>query len=329
VTRARLAGALHPTATQAGLLRVVSAPPDELEARWRALQPLDLDHVEQGVLVFLPLVYLRLSHAGMEDPLLPRLKGAYRNVWYRNHLQLQRLPQLVDAGTDPILIGDVAVATAYYPHSGMRLIRQIEQLTVAGPRYIARPLRRAQLFEGFAARSTRRPIGGRWVRTLAPGDELLVACAAGAAPPTPTPDWLLDVRQILSTGAIGEPDRVASGARELGLAPQLRDGVAYLASIDPTVDAGELIAELGSRSTTRRDRIAYRMSGAPVGPFGFFPRTLAAHLRQSRSQSPLRVALSLPGYLGEEWGVGAGRVVLVAARKAARTLTRRRRREPV
>ena len=88
----RLAGALQPTATQEALLRVVVAPADRLEERWRGLRSLDLDHVERGALAFLPLVYMRLSDAGIDDLLLPRLKGAYRNVWYRNQLQLERLP---------------------------------------------------------------------------------------------------------------------------------------------------------------------------------------------------------------------------------------------
>jgi hypothetical protein len=321
VTAPRLPGALQPTVTQAAFLRVVAAPPEELEERWRALQPLDLDRVEPGVLALLPLVYLRLLDAHVEDPLLPRLKGAYRNVWYRNQLQLQRLSHVIDGRTDPIFIRDVALATAYYPHLGLRLIRRIDVLTVEGPRYLAGPLLRARLFEAFAERSEERLIGGRTVRTLAPGDELLVACAAGAAPRVdPSPDWLLDVRQILSTCRLAEPDRIAADARSLGLAAQLRDSVAYLAFADAALDVRDLLAALDARPGSRRDRFAYRVSSAPVGRLGFFPRTLGAYLRQHRSESLVGAALAFPRYLAEEWGVTPDRVALVFARKAVKTL---------
>ncbi len=156
---------------------------------------------------------------------------------------------------------------------------------------------------------------------LAAGDELLVACAAGAAPRvTPTPEWLLDVRQILSTRTLPEPDRIAADARSLGLAAQLRDSVAYLASADAALNVGDLLAALDARPDTPRDRFAYRLSSAPVGRLGFFPRTLGAYLRQAQSESFPRVALALPRYLAAEWGVAPGCVALVAARKAVRTL---------
>ncbi len=329
----RLAGGLHPTAMQEALLRVVAAPNDQLDERWRALQPLDLDRVERGALVFLPLVYLRLTEAGIEDALLPRMKGAYRNVWYRNQLQLERLPKVVEAiASDSILMRDVALATQYYPHTGLRLIAHTELMSADGgsilvpntvvhdgaPRYLAGPSRRRALFVAFRLRSEERTVGAVAARMLEAGDELLVACAAGAAPTTPpAPQWLLDAWQILVARRIVDPDRVAADAQALGLAPQLRDTLAYLGSVDAALEIDDLHAALNARLSSRRDRLAYHLSARPAGRLGVFPQMVGAHLRTSRSEPAVRVAATLPGYLRDEWGLdGLPQVSVVAARKA-------------
>ena len=332
---ARLVGALQPTATQEALLRVVVAPPDRLEERWRGLRPLDLDRVERGALVFLPLVYMRLLDAGIDDPLLPRLKGAYRNVWYRNQLQLERLPQVAEAvGPGAIFMRDVALSTGFYGDVGLRLILQVELMSADGgsmtaadavvhagaPRWLVGPARRRALFEAFAERSQERTVGLTTVRTLSAGDELLVGCGARTTPTTAPPQWLLDVRQILRSGAIHDPGSVAADAHLLGLASQLRETVAYLSSIDASLEVDNLLTALDARTPTRRDRLAYRLAAAPAGRLGVFPQTLGAYLRTTRADPVLRVAATLPRHLADEWGVGLREVPLMVVRKALKTI---------
>lgn len=331
----RLAGALQPTATQEALLRVVVAPADRLEERWRGLRSLDLDHVERGALAFLPLVYMRLSDAGIDGPLLPRLKGAYRNVWYRNQLQLERLPKVAEAaGPGAIFMRDVALSTGYYADIGLRLIVQFELMSAGGgsttpsgavvhagaPRYLVGRGRSQALFEAFAERSQERTVGVTTVRTLSAGDELLVGCAAGATPTIAPAQWLLDVRQILRSGAIHDPGRVAADAHLLGLASQLREAVAYLSSIDASLEVDDLLTALDARTPTRRDRLAYRLAAAPAGRLGVFPQTLGAYLRTTRADPVVRVAATLPRHLADEWGVGLREVPLMAVRKALKTI---------
>ena len=118
---------LRPSATHEGLLQVIAAPLDELEQRWRALQPLDIARIENGSMPLLLLLYERLKLAEIDDPLLPRLRGAHRSVWYRNQLQLKRLPEALESeGRGAIVFGDLAVATRYYADLGLRLITRLE-----------------------------------------------------------------------------------------------------------------------------------------------------------------------------------------------------------
>ena len=75
-----------PNVAQTQVLTAIFAP--EAEARsafsaWRS--GLDLDgHFNPEVFRLLPMLYLRLCELGIEDDLMPRLKGVYRHAWVRN-----------------------------------------------------------------------------------------------------------------------------------------------------------------------------------------------------------------------------------------------------
>jgi hypothetical protein len=158
------------------------------------------------------------------------------------------------------------------------------------------------------------------VRTLSAGDELLVGCAAGATPATAPPQWLLDVRQILRSGAIDDPARVAADAHLLGLSSHLRETVAYLSSVDASLEVDDLLTALDARTPSRRDRLAYRLAAAPAGRLGVFPQTLGAYLRTTRADPVVRVAVRLPRHLADEWGVRLREVPVMAVRKALETI---------
>jgi hypothetical protein len=330
-----------PPPNQIALLRVIAAPADCLEERWRALQPLDPARIEHGSLALLLLVYERLRTAGSDDFMLPRLKGAYRNVWYRNQIRLRHLRDAIDcAGDGAIIFGDVSRATRFYPNIGLRLIRQIELMTPGQPRrsdaealvhpgappHVAGSSSRQALYEMFAARKEMHRIGAETVAAVEAADELLLACADGvAARPAPALQWLLDIWQILRSGAALDTPRLAADAELLGLRLALRDTVAYLVALDELPDAEPLLAALDRGRATHRDRFAHRLASAPS------PRSSAAHivgsyLRLTRLDSPARAAAGFPHYLARQWNVKPATVPLVAAAKAINRLRPKRRR---
>ena len=82
-----------PTPRQEGMLRLVLSG-DEVGARWRALQPLDLNELDPGTFCLLPLLHTRLAAAGIDDPLADRIAGTFRSTWYRSQIALRRLAGL-------------------------------------------------------------------------------------------------------------------------------------------------------------------------------------------------------------------------------------------
>jgi hypothetical protein len=125
-----LSGPFWPNSAQEQLLRVAFAPDDEVVERWRTLAGLRIETLEHGTLGLLPVVLARLVAAGVEDDRMPRLQGTQRNVWYRNQLQLHRLPQLVAAlegdNIEPLALGAAPLAALYYEQPALRPIVQLE-----------------------------------------------------------------------------------------------------------------------------------------------------------------------------------------------------------
>lgn len=127
---AGLTGSFWPNPVQEQLLRVAFAADEGVAEHWRQLAGLRIETLEHGTLGLLPVVLARLLAAGVEDERLPRLQGTQRNVWYRNQLQLHRLPKLVaaleDDGVEPLAFGAAPLATLYYEQAALRPIVQLE-----------------------------------------------------------------------------------------------------------------------------------------------------------------------------------------------------------
>ncbi len=100
---------------------------------WERLRPgFDLQAIDDGTFAVLPLVYRMLDEAGVGDPLVPRLKGIYRNTWVRNSLLVDRLREtarvLASAPSPPVLVGSIGSAIRYYPALGLRPTPCVELL---------------------------------------------------------------------------------------------------------------------------------------------------------------------------------------------------------
>lgn len=330
----------HPS--QIALLHVIAAPPDRLEERWRALRPLDLSRIEHGSLALLLLVYERLRTAGADDTLLPRLKGTYRNVWYRNQIRLRHLHDAInDAGEGAILFGDVSLAARFYPNMGLRSITQIELMSAGSPQccdadtlvhagapaHVVGASRSRALYDVFAARKEQHRIGAETVASVEAGDELLLACADGVAGRPAQPlQWFLDVWQIIRSGHALDASRIAADAELLGLKLPLREALVYLSDLDERLDTGPLLSAVGRTTPRRRDRFAYHLSSRAADSMSPAAQIVGTYVRLTRLDSPLRAAAGFPRHLARHWGVRPVSVPLVAAAKAIKRAGRKHRR---
>jgi Uncharacterised nucleotidyltransferase len=100
---------------------------------WRRLRPsFDLDRLDPSSYVLLPLVYRQLDQLGIEDTLLPKLRGIYRRTWYLNQLRLDRFKRLLSvvqgAGVDQLVVSSFELPLRYYGDLGLRSVPELHLL---------------------------------------------------------------------------------------------------------------------------------------------------------------------------------------------------------
>jgi hypothetical protein len=168
-----------PTALQLELLRVALWPPAAAMRHWERLRPgFALDDVwDHATYRLLPLVHRRLVALGVDDPVLPRLKGLHRREWYRNRVTVARvapvLQRLEGAGIATLVVHAVTLATTYYDELGAR---PIDHATILVPPSDAP--RALQLLDADA-RAPMRSGQGRLVATSG-GDAIELRWQLGA-----------------------------------------------------------------------------------------------------------------------------------------------------
>ena len=89
---------------------------------WRSRY--DLDAIDAGSLRLLPLVYRNLTRAGVDPGSLGRLRGVYRQTWYRNQLMIGHLANVIRAldaaGIETLVLKGVPLALAWYGEAAVR-----------------------------------------------------------------------------------------------------------------------------------------------------------------------------------------------------------------
>lgn len=128
-----LTGSFWPTPRQKLLLRAAVCGGEESVRAWRRLRPeFDLDALEAESSVLLPLVHRQLVAAGVQDPLLPKLRGMQQRTWYVNQLTLDRLgPALAavqECGAEPLVVAGWELPAHYYGDFGVRAVTNLELL---------------------------------------------------------------------------------------------------------------------------------------------------------------------------------------------------------
>lgn len=126
-------GGTWPTPLQTLLLRACLEQGENTVSAWKEWRQLaDIDHLDQGSFRLLPLLYHNLQQNGVDDPLMPRLKGIYRKSWYKNqmlfHAAAKVLQTFQAADIPTVLLKGVALSHAYYKDHGLRPMSDFDVL---------------------------------------------------------------------------------------------------------------------------------------------------------------------------------------------------------
>jgi hypothetical protein len=88
--------------------------------RW--FPQVDIDHLDPGSDLILSLLYRNLAEAGVDAPVMSRLKGVYRYHWVRNQMHLRRLAQtlalLREGEVEVLVLERAALISLYYRDYG-------------------------------------------------------------------------------------------------------------------------------------------------------------------------------------------------------------------
>jgi hypothetical protein len=327
-----LEGSFWPSERQKLLLRTACGDGEA----WRRLRPqLELDRLELGSFPVLPLVHRQLEQLGIDDPHMPRLAGIRRRTWAVNQLELDRVTPALRNFEDPVVVGGWEFPAHYYGGDfGLRQVAGLEVLVrpgsaaprgaVGGVTHVGANVlhhRFARDFsgpgrevEGLWERTVELTLGEARARMLAPTDELLRVCLAGArASEPPNVLWVADAIAVLqASGGSIDWERVVGHALRLRAMLRLRDALVYLRRELDAAVPDEAIRELEAHPPLRREALAHRKAGRS-------PRVVATrflHLTADRSLPAAVVAL--PAFLRDELGLKRrAQVPLEVVRRAA------------
>ena len=122
-----LIGGVWPTPSQTLLLRAALLDGPEALSAWREWsEQHDLDYLDAGSFRLIGLLYRNLLRVGADPahPMMPRIKGIYRNFWTRNQLLLGSKGELLQAleqrGIPCLLLKGAALAPLAYQDYGVR-----------------------------------------------------------------------------------------------------------------------------------------------------------------------------------------------------------------
>ena len=291
-------GTFLPTPEQHQLLRAsLLHDPPSVRASFEAWKSLvHIDRIDQGAMRLLPLLYRNLQRAGVDDPLLPRLKGVYRQVWFRNQLILghgqRALRALADAGIPAIALKGAALVQTVYAQPALRPMEDYDLLVprdqfaravkvlLDGAWEFQPPLADPEPHFVFQhAVGFRRDGGGEldlhWTAmglardgfpstdgVLAPADQLLQICthATRFNPDIPPIRWVADAYLLLARGSFPW-DEMVELARERGLSLVMLRSLEYLRD-GLEMSVPDDVMRVLARQTNVRERIALALRNA-------------------------------------------------------------------
>jgi len=133
---------------QVWLLRAALLDGDEARDAWHQWSHrVDLDAIEAGSFRLLPLLYRNMRRLGIDSPVLGRIQGVVRHTWYKNHLVVGRLADLLRecraAGLPTMVLKGIPLAIRYYGALSWRPMADADLLVPARRAVEALPIVRA------------------------------------------------------------------------------------------------------------------------------------------------------------------------------------------
>ena len=335
-----LVGAFWPTDRQRLLLRAALLQGESGAEAWGELRPsFRLDDLDTASTALLPLLHRQLERRGVDDPLLPRLSGVYRRTWYVNQLRLDGVRGTLDvlqrAGLDPLVVQSWELPVRWYGDLGLRPAAELHVLVRPGgaDRAGERCVIHTRLFDDFRGvepedlweGAIELEVGGVATRTLGPADELLDVCVRGARTNDwPSILWIADAATVVvAAGSQLDWERLVRQARRIRATLRLRDALVFLRDELEAAVPDDVVPALEATPTTRRERVAHRVAGAPRGRLGGPPAALGRFLRVTADHSVPQAIAEVPRFLRDEWGLERGaQVPVTALRKAGGRLLR-------
>ena len=122
------------TIQQELLLKAALLSGEEALDAWRKWQEkIDWeDHLDQGSFRLLPLIYTNLHKQGLDDPVMGKLKGIYRNAWSKNQTLFHEMAKVIEylqnAGIKTMLLKGASLSLNYYKNNGARPMADIDVL---------------------------------------------------------------------------------------------------------------------------------------------------------------------------------------------------------
>lgn len=127
-------GSPFPSASQALLLKAAILQGNKMLSAWNAWKSkvnFETD-VEHASFRMLPLLYHNLHKQGIQDELMPRLKGIYRQSWSKNHILFHKtgkvLAQFQSVGIPTIVMKGVALSILVYKNNSVRPMADMDIL---------------------------------------------------------------------------------------------------------------------------------------------------------------------------------------------------------
>jgi hypothetical protein len=122
-----------PTPNQIWLVRAALLnQPEALDAwnQWKT--NIDFEALDPGSYRLLPLLYKNLTRYGIQDALLPKLKGIYRLTWCKNRLLFRALDTVLQAlqaaNIETLLLKGTVLTAHYYRDYGCRPMEDLDIL---------------------------------------------------------------------------------------------------------------------------------------------------------------------------------------------------------
>ena len=126
-------GGCWPTPSQENLLRAALLSGSEAISSWHQWRAqLDFDNIDHASERLIPLLYHNLKKLRVEDPLMGRFQGIYRQSWYRNQLLESQIKSLLAdlqrQGIDTLIFKGGVLGPLYYKDSALRPMSDLDVL---------------------------------------------------------------------------------------------------------------------------------------------------------------------------------------------------------